>query len=150
MVIIITHIAISIITTWLTYFLSRYLKLGAVKASSLIALIIGGFYQLNEVYFHYNLDQQIPFVVIGSTFIGMVTSRKHYRNFNFFIAPIIFIIVYQNISKEFNGFGGVLGTAACISLVISIYLRSLDTTKKAIKPFRKIKIAAMRRRKHKL
>ena len=141
------HILFSVLITWVTYYLNRHLKWGAVKASSCIALIIGGFYQLNEWYFHLNLDKDIPFIAIGSTFIGMVTSRKHFRNFNFFLAPIIFTIVYYNISKEFNGFGGALGTAACISLVISIYLRSLSSTKRAIKPFRKMKIATLNKRR---
>lgn len=140
------HIAISIAATWLTYFLNRYCKLGPVKSSSLIALCIGGIYQLNQSFFHYDWQKDIPFIVIGSTFIGMITSRKHYRNFNFFVAPIIFTLIYYNISKEFKGFGGALGTAACISLVVTIYLRSLTVTKRIIKPFRKVKIASMKRK----
>lgn len=143
--VLLTHILLSITVAWVTYYFNRYLKFGAVKSSSCIALIIGGVFQLNELYFHFNLDKDIPFIAIGATFIGMVTTRKHYRNFNFFVAPIIFTLLYKNISKEFNGFGGALGTAACISLVITIYLRSLNSTKRAIKPFRRAKIAANRR-----
>jgi hypothetical protein len=78
----------------------------------------------------------------------MITSRKHYKNFNLFIAPIVFTIIYYNISKEFNGFGVALGTAACISLLISIYLRSLKATKKVIKPFRHVKVETMKRNRH--
>lgn len=149
MIVLLAHIAFSILVTWLTFYFNRYLKFGAVKASSCIALLIGGIFQINDSYFHFNLDNDIPFVAIGSTFIGMVTSRRHYRHFNFFVAPIIFTLLYHNISKEFNGFGGALGTAACISLVISIYLRSLNSTKRAIKPFRRAKIAANRGFKNK-
>lgn len=144
----ILHILIVISGSWLTFYLNRYLKLGAVKSSSILALIIGGIYQINESFLHYDLPRDIPFLVIGSTFIGMITSRKHYKNFNLFIAPIVFTIIYYNISKEFNGFGGALGTAACISLLISIYLRSLKTTKKVIKPFRHVKVEAMKRNRH--
>ncbi|WP_407403836.1 hypothetical protein [Chryseobacterium sp.] len=149
MIVLLAHIAFSISITWLTYYFNRYLKFGAVKASSCIALLIGGIFQLNEYYLHFNLDKDIPFIAIGSTFIGMVTSRRHYRHFNFFIAPIIFTLLYHNISKNFDGFGGALGTAACISLVISIYLRSLNATKRVIKPFRRAKIRANLRYKNK-
>ncbi|AQX06118.1 hypothetical protein ATB99_16345 [Elizabethkingia meningoseptica] len=143
------HIIIAISGSWLTFYLNRYLKLGAVKSSSLLALIVGGIYQLNQSFLHYDIPQDIPFLVIGSTFIGMITSRKHYRNFNLFVAPIIFTIIYYNISKEFNGFGGAIGTAACISLLIAIYLRSLKATKKVIKPFRQVKVETMKRNRHK-
>lgn len=77
----ILHILIVISGSWLTFYLNRYLKLGAVKSSSLLALIIGGIYQINESFLHYDLPRDIPFLVIGSTFIGMITSRKHYKNF---------------------------------------------------------------------
>ena len=143
----ILHILIVITGSWLTFYLNRYLKLGAIKSSSLLALIIGGIYQINES-FYTTIYHGHPFLVIGSTFIGMITSRKHYKNFNLFIAPIVFTIIYYNISKEFNGFGGVLGTAACISLLISIYLRSLKATKKVIKPFRHVKVETMKRNRH--
>ena len=115
----------------LAYLLSEPLsETRGCKIFQSLALIIGGIYQINESFLHYDLPRDIPFLVIGSTFIGMITSRKHYKNFNLFIAPIVFTIIYYNISKEFNGFGGALGTAACISLLISIYLRSLKQPRK--------------------
>ena len=120
--------------------------MGAVKASSLIALVIGGVYQI-ALWKGINFPKDIPLIVIGSSFVGMIGSRKYHRNFHLFIAPIIFTLIYHNISKQFNGFGGALGTAACISLLVSIYLRSLEVTKKAIKPFRQVKVNTMKRRK---
>ena len=144
---IVLYSLISIATTWVTFFLNRNLKFGPVKASSFIALLVGGFFQINEVYFHIPLPKDILFIVLGSTFIGMVSSRKHFRNFHFNIAPIIFVLIYHFISDSFKGFGGALGTAACISLIITIYLRSLKSTKYIIKPFRRVKLAPLKLRR---
>lgn len=141
----IINIVLAISGAWVTYHLNKNLKLGPVRASGLIAMLVGGFYQFNTWFLHFDLPKDIPFIVIGSTFIGMISSRKHFKNFNLFIAPIIFTLIYQNISKEFKGFGGALGTAACISLVVTIYLRSLRPIKKMIRPFRKVKVNAMKK-----
>lgn len=145
--ILLLNIILAICGAWLTFHLNKNLKFGPVRASGLIAMLVGGFYQLNTWFWHFDLPKDVPFIVIGSTFIGMISSRKHFKNFNLFIAPILFTLLYQNISKEFTGFGGALGTAACISLLITIYLRSLRPVKKMIRPFRKVKVG-MQRRKH--
>ncbi|MGX9986367.1 hypothetical protein [Soonwooa purpurea] len=145
MMLLVFSIILAISATWLTYFLNKNLKLGPVRASGLIATITGGIYQLNTWFWHFDFPKDIPFIVIGSTFIGMISSRKHYKNFNLFIAPILFVLIYNNISKEFKGFGGALGTAACISLVVTIYLRTLSPVKRVIKPFRKVKVMTLRR-----
>ncbi|MFN3020390.1 hypothetical protein ACK1KB_05285 [Chryseobacterium sp. TY3] len=142
----IINVVLAISGAWLTYHLNKNLKLGPVRASGLIAILVGGFYQFNTWFWHFDLPKDIPFIVIGSTFIGMISSRKHFKNFNLFIAPIIFTLIYHNISKEFKGFGGALGTAACISLVVTIYLRSLRPIKKMIRPFRKVKVNTMKKR----
>ena len=139
--IILYEIIFSIGVTYLTYFLNFRLKWGPVKASSFIAIVFGLLYQLLPDYFWTSM----PFIAIGSTFIGMVSLTKYYRYFNFIVAPVIFVMLYNNISSNFDGFGGALGTAACCSLIISIYLRSLNTTKRIIRPFRKFKIHTSRR-----
>lgn len=144
--ILLLNIILAICGAWLTFHLNKNLKLGPVRASGLIAMLVGGFYQLNTWFWDFDLPKDVPFIVIGSTFIGMISSRKHFKNFNLFIAPILFTLIYHNISKELKGFGGALGTAACISLVISIYLRTLSPIKKFIKPFRKVKVATMKKK----
>lgn len=146
MMMLLFNISLSISGAWVTFYLNKNLKLGPVRASSLVALLVGGFYQLNVWFSNFNLPKHVPYIIIGSTFIGMISSRKHYKNFNLFIAPIVFTLIYHNISKDFKGFGGALGTAACISLVVTIYLRSLKPIKKLIKPFRKVKIGALKRK----
>ncbi len=143
------NIVLAICGSWLTFHLNKNLKLGPVRASGLIAMLVGGFYQFNTWFWTFNLPNDIPYIIIGSTFIGMISSRKHFKNFNLFIAPIIFTLIYHNISKEFKSFGGALGTAACISLVVTIYLRSLKPIKRAIKPFRKVKVATLKNHRQK-
>ena len=141
------HVVFSVLIAWVTYYFNKNKGWGPVKASSFIALFFGGIYQLNSCYFHLKLDENIPYIAIGSTFIGMISTKKHDRNFHFYIAPLIFVFLYYNFSSYFKGFGGALGTAACISLVITIYLRSLKRTKRFIKPFRKLKIFTKKRLK---
>ncbi len=148
MITLLTNIVIAICGAWLTYHLNKNLKFGPVRASGFMAMLAGGFYQLNTWFWNMDLPKNIPFIVIGSSFIGMISSRKHFKNFNLFIAPILFTLIYHNISKEFKGFGGALGTAACISLVVTIYLRSLKPIKKLIKPFRKVKVNTLKKIKN--
>lgn len=136
---VVVYYLISTTTAWFTFYLNRRRGMGAVRASSLIALICGGIYQFMNAISDHALASEIPSIIIGSTFIGMITSRKHIKNFHLFIAPLFFVILYLHLSKEFNHFGGALGTAACISLILTIFLRSLRITKYMIRPFRFIK-----------
>lgn len=131
---------------WLTFYLSHKQKMGAVRASSLIALICGLVYQIPQTFIQ--IPPEIPSIIIGSTFIGMITSRKHFKNFHLFVAPLFFVLLYTHLSKRFDHFGGALGTAACISLVLTIFLRSLKVTKYVIRPFRRVKYAYSKRNKN--
>lgn len=141
----IIHYFLSMSITWLTFYLSHKQKMGAVRASSLIALLSGVIYQIPQSFVH--IPPEIPSIIIGSTFIGMITSRKHFKNFHLVVAPLFFVLFYTHLSKKFNHFGGALGTAACISLVITIFLRSLKVTKYIIAPFRRMKYVYSKRNK---
>ena len=64
----------------------------------------------------------MSFTAIGASFIGMASSEVLHSYILLFVSGLIFSIIYLNTSRFFNGYGGALGTAACISLIASLSL----------------------------
>ncbi|WP_437919492.1 hypothetical protein [Sphingobacterium sp. LRF_L2] len=113
-----------------TYFLSVKLKQGPVRASSLIALVFSG-----ALYFFPNLlpshlSQNLPAVVIGSSFIGMVSSERLSTFLGIAFAGLIFAVIFINTSRYFDGYGGALGTAACISVLVVMSIPYLNSKRR--------------------
>ncbi|UZR94299.1 hypothetical protein [Chondrinema litorale] len=115
----------------LTYFISTELKQGPVRASAGLSLIVAlCFYYYADLIelFGLSVDAQsgimneIPLVFIGASFIGMASSEVLHSYILLFVSGLIFSIIYLNTSKFFNGYGGALGTTACISLIASLSL----------------------------
>ena len=82
----------SVSATLLTYEINIRFKQGPVRASALIALIVGGFF-----YFFPNLlpefyTKNIPLYVIGGTFIGMVSSAINISYVSLILSPILFAV----------------------------------------------------------
>lgn len=143
----ILHILIVISGSWLTFYLNRYLKLGAVKSSSLLALIIGGIYQINESFLHYDLPRDIPFLVIGSTFIGMITSRKHYKISICLLLQLSLLLFITTSVRNSTALRS--ARYSSLYLIINKHIPAfIKTTKKVIKPFRHVKVEAMKRNRH--
>jgi hypothetical protein len=65
-------------------------------------------------------QKNIPLVFIGTSFIGMVSSKVQGSYFRLAVAGILFSSVYINKSHFFQGFGGALGTLAFISLLTTM------------------------------
>ena len=103
---------------WITYFLHHKKKYGAVKASSIIAIIIGFIYQ-SCIYFNVELDviKHYFLIAMGSTFMGMISKTHEHKVMDFIISAFIFVALYTNSSHFFDGLGGLLGTIACISIL---------------------------------
>ncbi|MEJ5055860.1 hypothetical protein [Sphingobacterium sp. MYb382] len=108
----------SIIGACTTYFVNVKLGQGPVRSSALLTLLVAGFFHLFPHLLSPHLTQNIPVVFIGSSFIGMVSAQQINNYLGIAIAGIIFCVIYLNTSLFFNGYGGALGTSACISILV--------------------------------
>ena len=116
-----------IFASQLTYYFNNKLKLGAVLSSSLLTLIVSGFFFFNPNLLNPELTKNIPLVFIGGSFIGMVSCNQLSTFIGVSLSGLIYSIIYVNTSHFFDGFGGALGTSACISLLVVMsipYFRS--------------------------
>ncbi|SFC28280.1 hypothetical protein SAMN04487907_103200 [Zunongwangia mangrovi] len=109
----------------LTWFINNHKAKGAVRASALPSLIIGLFFYCFPNLLSVFLTKQIPLVFIGASFVGMVSIKIISKWIYVAISGLVFSLIYINTGKFFNGFGGALGTTACISVLIAIGLAKL-------------------------
>ncbi|MDN3593516.1 hypothetical protein [Zunongwangia endophytica] len=109
----------------LTWFINNHKAKGAVRASALPSLIVGLFFYLFPNVVSDYLTKHIPLVFIGASFVGMVSINIISKWFYVAISGLIFSIIYLNTGKFFNGFGGALGTTACISVLVAIGLAKI-------------------------
>ncbi|MCI0921679.1 hypothetical protein [Sphingobacterium rhinopitheci] len=100
-------------------FHNKYDKVSPVLASAsltlVITLICHNFTPSNGV-----PTDQIPYVFIGGSFIGMSTRKKTKTILNISLASLFFSLIYFKSSQFFQGYGGALGLSACISVLIVI------------------------------
>ena len=103
---------------WITYYLNHQKKFGAVKASSIIAILIGLIYQ-TFLYLQLEIDiaKHYFLIAMGSTFMGMISNVHQHKKIDFVLSSFIFVALYTNSSHFFEGLGGLLGTIACISIL---------------------------------
>lgn len=103
---------------WLTYHLNNTRKLGGVTASASVALVIGIIYQICiEKNLHLYFFKDYFLIMIGATFMGMIAKLHEHKKLDFIISSFIFCALFQHVSTFFIGFGGLLGTIACISIL---------------------------------
>ena len=102
-----------------TYFLSTNLKQGSVRSSALLSLIIALIFNWSPE-LPYQLSTEIPLVFIGASFVGMVSSSVNSNYATIGFGGLIFGLIFISMGGFFNGYGGGLGTAACISLMASM------------------------------
>lgn len=116
-----SKVIICLLTYALTYYLNHTKKWGAVLASSTIALIVGGMYQLAIInQFEVEHFKTYGMIMMGATFMGMIGKAHEHKLLDFVISSLIFCTLFQHISSLFDGLGGLLGTIACIS-VLSVF-----------------------------
>lgn len=112
-----------IITALSTYWLHSRFRINPVLASSVVTLI----FALAVIPFHSSQKwmEAVPYAGIGGSFIGM-SSKKNIKGFeSVLLAAIIFGVISSRSSQFFEGFGGALGTSACISVLTAISWRKL-------------------------
>ncbi|MGY0392777.1 hypothetical protein ACW5R3_09510 [Bizionia sp. KMM 8389] len=104
----------------LTFVLHVPLKQGPVRASALIGVLVGGFVWLFPDLMPEYFTKNVPLVCFGASFIGMVSSKVLSNYLLIGVSGAIFTIIFLNTSSYFNGFGGGLGSAACIALLVTL------------------------------
>ncbi|MBC7556038.1 MAG: hypothetical protein H7195_03655 [Chryseobacterium sp.] len=122
-----------ILGSTLTFYLSENLKIGPVRASALLSLLVGLLFYCFPHIFNSYLTKNIPLVFCGTTFIGMVSSKFFGSYFRLAIAGILFVIIYSSKSHFFEGFGGALGALSFISLLTAISISNLCSKKYRLK-----------------
>ncbi|MHA6246634.1 hypothetical protein ACXYMU_01770 [Pontibacter sp. CAU 1760] len=115
-------IATGIIAALCTYALNVKLHQGPVRASAGLSLAVGLLFYFFPHLLPAYLTQHIPVVFIGASFIGMVSSNVVSSYLLIGTSGFLFSLIYLNTSSFFAGYGGSLGTAACISLLLTISL----------------------------
>ncbi|MEO9501794.1 MULTISPECIES: hypothetical protein [Flavobacteriaceae] len=122
-----------VIGSVLTYFISTPLKQGAVRASALLSLIVAVFFHFFPNILNSYLTIHIPFVFIGTSFIGMVSSKTNVNYFQLILAGCLFSLIYLHKGDVFSGYGGALGTIAGIALLTSFGFSALFSNISMIK-----------------
>jgi uncharacterized membrane protein YqgA involved in biofilm formation len=110
----------AILGATVTFYVSDKFKQSAVRSSALLSLIVGLIFHFSPEMFNAYLSKNIPLVFIGSSFIGMVSSKVQASYLRLAVAAILFSSVFINKSHFFEGFGGALGTLAFISLLTTM------------------------------
>ncbi|WP_147676030.1 hypothetical protein [Algibacter pacificus] len=108
------------ISAMVTFFLHVDLKQGPVRASALVGVLFGVFVLWFPDLLSAYLTKNLPLVCFGASFIGMVSSKVLSNYFLIGFSGVVFTIIFFNTSRYFNGFGGGLGSAACIALLVSL------------------------------
>ncbi|GEQ85420.1 hypothetical protein ULMS_09280 [Patiriisocius marinistellae] len=102
----------------LTFYVSKNLKQGAVRASALLSLAVGLFFYCFPELLNEYATTHIPIVFMGTSFIGMVSSKVQTNYIVLAVAGFLFSFIYLSKSNFFDGYGGAIGTLALISLLV--------------------------------
>ena len=99
--------------------------LNAVQASAWSSLIVALFFYVFNDSFPQAYSTVIPAVFFGASFIGMATKTILPKLWQVGLAGFIFSLIYMNTSFFFEGYGGALGTTACIAVVLVFGMRQV-------------------------
>ncbi|SHI37293.1 hypothetical protein SAMN04487911_101266 [Arenibacter nanhaiticus] len=114
----------------LAFVLSNKLNQGPVRASAMLSLVVAGFFYLFPKLLSPHLTQNIPLLFFGGTFIGMASSKivSSYRFIG--ITGMVFSLFFLYASSYFEGYGGALGTAGCISFLVTFAVHKITRKRK--------------------
>lgn len=116
------------------YLHNKYARISPVLASASLTLIVSLICLQLKALHSFPIDE-IPYVFIGGTFVGMSTRKKAKTKLNIILASLFFCFIYLKSSQFFQGYGGALGLSACISVLIVItssklFIRSKNIIRK--------------------
>ena len=101
-----------------TFLLQQKLK-DVVLASALLSLCVALAFYLFPTTLSF-LPIKAPEAFFGASFAGM-SSLDRIKSWKWVVfAGLIFGLIYINSSKFFTGYGGGLGTIACLSIIMTI------------------------------
>jgi hypothetical protein len=123
-------VSVSFFSAMLTFFVNEDLKQGPVRSSSILSLLVGGYFYFLPSTMDPYLVKNIPIVFIGASFVGMVSARLLSNYLLIGIGGIIFCVIYLHTSNFFNGYGGALGTSASIALLAVLSMPIIGKNKK--------------------
>ncbi|MFD1631461.1 hypothetical protein [Pseudopedobacter beijingensis] len=137
------------LSAMLTFFVNIRLNQGPVRSSALLTLLVTALLHLFPDLLSPYLTTNIPYVFIGASFIGMVSAQQMSTYMGIALSGIIFTLIYLNTSLFFTGYGGSLGTSACISLLVILsipYFKSKRKLTVGLLQLRKFIIKGKRRK----
>ncbi len=106
-----------------TYWIHNRFNVNPVLASSLVTLVIA--IAITPFEGSSKMLHAIPYIAIGGSFVGMSTKKNAKGLESILLASLIFGLIFIHSSQFFEGFGGALGTSACISVLTAITWRKL-------------------------
>ncbi len=108
-------IGLSIAAALITWELNVKYCLGGVRASSLVSLITG------LIIYFLKLEPVYGVAIMGASFAAMSSEYVIPKRFWMLICGLIYSLVFINLPSDlFAGFGGKLGTTACLSVVMTL------------------------------
>ncbi|MFT6746807.1 MAG: hypothetical protein ACJAZ2_001151 [Glaciecola sp.] len=111
----------SIAGTVLTYYFVDKVKWTTVKSSALLSLFFACSAMLINSYYSFDHELYSTYF-FGSSFVGMSSSSK-LSYFKIVIAGLLYGLTLYVFTDYFSGIGGVLGTTACITVIV-VFLMS--------------------------
>lgn len=110
----------SIVAALLTQELNIWRRFGPVRSSAIVSLI---FSLIVYVLPNNEMILAVPAVAMGASFVAM-SSRRVIPNRGWMcVAGLLFAIVFLLTNPQLEGYGGVLGTGACVAVIMNIGMR---------------------------
>ncbi len=100
---------------WSTYYVANDLKQGAIRSSAGLSLIVGLFFYAFPTVVSLQQAVEIPFVFMGASFVGMTAKQAIGSKLLIIIAGLFYSSIFIAADSIFIGYGGKIGTAACIA-----------------------------------
>ncbi len=118
LVLILFIIIVSIIVAITVYLIHNKTKINTIASSSLVTLltliILGG----------YSTDFNLGPIIFGASFVGM-SSKAVLRIPSLILSAVIFGLSYFAMFNSLQGFGGTLGTMACLSCLVGVFVQRM-------------------------
>ncbi len=143
--IILTLTAVS--SAFLTYYLSHKRGFSPIRASALLALLVGGFFYFFPTLLSSVFTGKIPLYVLGGSFIGMVTMGVRISYYVLAISACVYSVLMLFMSSYFNGYGGAIGTMSCIALLFTLAMTLHIKNKSLRYGYRIVRVTYRKRRR---